>query len=298
MLKRLVIFTCAVILAVCVAGQSNKDAGPNQQPPNQEHPSTHLANGEQSHAKASDNSPAGYASVERSRWWEQSEWWLVAIAGLTGLVIGWQSWETRKAAQGAKENAKVASDQIQMMKDKERARLTIVPIDEGFGDNLREKMALKKGRVKLEHFGSTDAFNVRGYFTMQPSDAIQHPNNANMWHTIKLPAVIRVGSKPIVGEYAYFPFTVEDFEALAKGDMYIVFFGFVLYEDIFGNEHRASFDHYWNVDFSAMEMGMNGVSRWEACDPQKGTGEALVDLLDMFPREENMPVQPRGEMGE
>ena len=40
-------------------------------------------------------------------WWRDSNWWLVIIAFGTACVIGWQSWETRKAAQGAKQNVEV-----------------------------------------------------------------------------------------------------------------------------------------------------------------------------------------------
>lgn len=41
-----------------------------------------------------------------------SNWWLVIIAGLTGGVIGWQSWETRKAAQAARNSVSAMEHQI------------------------------------------------------------------------------------------------------------------------------------------------------------------------------------------
>jgi hypothetical protein len=50
---------------------------------------------------------------------------LVVVALGTGIVIGWQSWETRKAAKGAQRAADASFAQIQLTKSKERARLRI-----------------------------------------------------------------------------------------------------------------------------------------------------------------------------
>lgn len=39
--------------------------------------------------------------VQPSMWWRDSNWWVVIIAGFTGIVVGWQAWEARKSAQAA-----------------------------------------------------------------------------------------------------------------------------------------------------------------------------------------------------
>jgi hypothetical protein len=49
-----------------------------------------------------------------NHWWIVPDWWLVIVAGATGGVIGWQSWETRKAAQGAKETAEATLQSVRM----------------------------------------------------------------------------------------------------------------------------------------------------------------------------------------
>ena len=51
------------------------------------------------------------------------EWWLVIIAGLTGFMIGWQSWETRKAAQAGAAQANTAARSARAFINKERSRL-------------------------------------------------------------------------------------------------------------------------------------------------------------------------------
>lgn len=117
MLKRLAIVAVSLLLAVSVSGQSNKDAGPDNKPPKQEQPAIHSTNGEQRQAKAEDSKskPDGIpqgpdASLKWPKWTGDSNWWLVIIAGLTGGVIGWQSFETRKSAKAAMLNAQALID--------------------------------------------------------------------------------------------------------------------------------------------------------------------------------------------
>ena len=109
MLKCLVIFAITTFSAFSVSGQPNKTPHPEKQDAKQSQPSVHVTNGVDKQTcccadqdKPCSNSPTGNASIERPHWWSASEWWLVLIAGLTGCVIGWQSWETRKSAHAAK----------------------------------------------------------------------------------------------------------------------------------------------------------------------------------------------------
>jgi hypothetical protein len=105
MLKRLAIIGLWLICAGVMACQANKNASPNPQPTKQEQPAPHPANGEEGQAKPKQDKgkpenvpPNGNASLERSKvWWQDSNWWLVIIAGFTGGVIGWQSWETHRS---------------------------------------------------------------------------------------------------------------------------------------------------------------------------------------------------------
>jgi hypothetical protein len=113
MLKSLAILATWLISAGIMAGQANKDARPNPQPAKQEQPALHAANGEQGQGNAGNDkgkpdsvSPRRDTSLERPQvWWRDSNWWLVIVAALTGGVICWQSWETRKASQAALLNA-------------------------------------------------------------------------------------------------------------------------------------------------------------------------------------------------
>lgn len=111
MLKVLGILAITVFVAVSVSGQPGKTANGKQQVGENSQPSLISANahskqncGQTDQAKASPDSPAGNTLIEQPHWWTNSEWWLVIIAGLTGGVIGWQSWETRKSAQATRDS--------------------------------------------------------------------------------------------------------------------------------------------------------------------------------------------------
>lgn len=111
MLKRLVIIAIAAFMAIGVSGQPNKATNPEKQDTKQGQSAMHApdskdkqSSGQTDQTKDSSNSPTGNATAERPPWWSTSDWWLVVIAGLTGCVIGWQSWETRKAANAANSN--------------------------------------------------------------------------------------------------------------------------------------------------------------------------------------------------
>jgi hypothetical protein len=126
MLKHLAILAMLTFIAPVMSGQPNKTADQKQYAAKQGQPAVLVANGpnEQNYrqtnqAKASLDPPKGYAPLERP------DWWLVIVAALTGCVIGWQSWETRKAAKGAEKGAQAALLNAQALINAERGRLIV-----------------------------------------------------------------------------------------------------------------------------------------------------------------------------
>jgi hypothetical protein len=69
------------------------------------------------------------ANDQRPQWYKSPEWVLVIVGVVTALVIGWQSWEARKAAEAALLNARAVIDS-------ERGLLVaeLIPICARFGD--------------------------------------------------------------------------------------------------------------------------------------------------------------------
>jgi hypothetical protein len=81
--------------------------------------------------KLTADSPHWYTALKRP------EWWVVIVAALTGGVIGWQSWETRKAAQATETNVEAGKDTAKRQ--------------------LRAYMSIKNAKLLLHDDGSVEA---------------------------------------------------------------------------------------------------------------------------------------------
>jgi hypothetical protein len=113
MLKYLAILAAFLAVATAISGQPNRAADQSQESAKRSQPAV-LPTGSPNRQASSQtdqpkpNSPSWWTALERP------DWWLVIIAGLTGCVIGWQSWETRKAAEATVESAKATRDSIRL----------------------------------------------------------------------------------------------------------------------------------------------------------------------------------------
>ena len=116
---------------------------------------------ENAQANASKSTQRAIESL-RPSWIETFAWPEGATAWalfLTLLVIAWQSTETREAA-------KSADAQIQMMKDKERARIAVdfppsdLKLDDGPEWTQAMNVVFAGTEIKVINFGGTSAFNV------------------------------------------------------------------------------------------------------------------------------------------
>jgi hypothetical protein len=95
-------------------------------------------------------------------------WWFVVVSwpdGInawaiiaTGGFIAWQSWETRQSARATRDSVSAIHRQIEMARDKDRAKITItaesLTLVTGIGWAIT-------GRAIIRNIGSTRAFNIR-----------------------------------------------------------------------------------------------------------------------------------------
>ena len=61
------------------------------------------------------------------RWYKSPEWILVVVGCVTFLVIGWQSFETRRAATATRDAAIAAGRGVDVLIDSERAWVIVRP---------------------------------------------------------------------------------------------------------------------------------------------------------------------------
>lgn len=174
-------------------------------------------------------------------------------------------------AEAAILSAKAASASVEAFKQRERARFFVVPFalfdvettPSGlFADHYG------KASVQLTHVGPTDALNVFGQVktAVQPHDS-PLPDMIEM-EDVSLPTVIKSGHKPIKLSLPIRLADREAVDALKQGNTVLHFFGFISYDDAFGERHETRFRYIWRPQFFRMENGPEASnSQWETCGP-------------------------------
>ncbi len=273
MLKRLPIFAVAALIvsAILMAGyyqQRNAEGeGYDIKCVQDGQPSSTLA----SLACAIHQSQNTQQGHPKPPWWNVLFTWPEGItAWLLLLTLGaivWQSWGTWKAADAALEGAKAANAQIKVMKDKERARITVelAPLETlEFGINHNRVM------LKFTNVGATHAFNVYAegdarVIVFEIIPAIEGPFG-NVKKTLE--EFRRVSSKKL--EVEPLPFEVEDLVTpsiiqaeTSYGETWVAFIfpeewrdtlllrpriavevrGEIRYDDVFGENHFTKFSY-------------------------------------------------------
>jgi hypothetical protein len=255
-----------------LAGQDRQPSSPNPQVAKQQQPAVHVVNGEDHQANArsihkqiNEDAGAGPINSKWPEWIGNSNWWLVIIGALTGGVIGWQSWETRKAAQGAKDSAKAALAQIRLMKDKERARIRIEFEDFDFGSF--PELGKHEVSYKITLDGTTPATIMEQAIL---AEIPGYPREPGKFHfSLGLPysfspAMSPFRSSTIVhkNEWPAQPEnSISKIQAVQQNLLAVVIKGYVLYRDIFGDCWKLGFHLRWrnNSFFDKDTMG----GRWE-----------------------------------
>jgi len=293
MLKTLAIFASLTLLTVCVSGQPSKAAERKQENAKQSQPAVlpmdspnKLASDQTNQAESGSNPPAGNTTLERPQvWWRDSNWYLVLVAIATAIVIGWQSWETRKAAKGAGEAADAAITQIKTMKDRERARLSVCEVFKpllAFNSRPNEFFPIPmKVTLYLINDGNSPAFNVRAEGHVFAEKLIDEPtlcvsDDREDWYRLAVPGTIReignssrteiiVTCRADTKRENSQPIDNATAAALMEGHLTLMIGGEISYEDIFGDEHKTPFLFLWEV------RGEEGIGRW-------GVDSSWVDL--------------------
>jgi hypothetical protein len=137
MLKKTVMATVSTLLAaVALSAQPNKDAGKKETPTSDKHPPVILAtpshqnNGEADTAKPKTDTPASHTPLK------DPNWVLVIVGSITCIVIAWQSWETRKAAQAARGSIRLQERAMQQWVEATNWRSSMLQLIEGEGGTL------------------------------------------------------------------------------------------------------------------------------------------------------------------
>jgi len=185
------------------------------------------------------------------------EWCLVVVGIATAIVIGWQSVETRKAAQASR-------DSISFSLKKERARLSLGVWQVVWTNNphsMGQQLKAPAVEFVVTNSGPTHAFNVRLYVSYIA---------AGTHAPVTLPAMTEVTTTPIIKAEGkdwrpvfHFEYDgLDDLGALMAGEKLLHLAGRLSYTDVFGEERETRFRFIY-APANAKNQWVEHGSEWE-----------------------------------
>jgi hypothetical protein len=208
-----------------------------------------------SEQKAQNDPPEWYTAFERPEW-------AAVVVALIGLgIIGWQSWETKKAAQATEKNT-----ELYINKERARLRVDIRPLT--FPSQTDPAYNMVEFTVSI--YGPTDAFvtesSCAAYFF--PWQVIDNPDIADlsMFPIHSLPSAIKANSPPIEC-YAFLNIAVtgsaNDNVLIAEikaRNFAVGIRGWIKYRDVFGRDRETTFRHVWQ--YTDVKYGLGEFGDW------------------------------------
>jgi hypothetical protein len=228
---------------VCVSHQDQETRDQYEQKCNQLNavavsPSSHYEDCDKGAENAARHQPRWYRVFG---WPEGITTWAIL---LTLLSIAEQTIQTKKAARAALVSAKAANDQIQLIKNKERARIA-VNIADSSGDNIDEGTWPVK--LVIANEGATHAFDALllvAYIVLPSLDLPDLPPIKSR----PIPSTIKADTEYVTGEIQPDVKTAEiSMEDVWEGRLFVHLRGAVVYKDVFGDSHGTDFHFVWQV---------------------------------------------------
>jgi hypothetical protein len=219
--------------------------------------------------------------IESFTWTDGVTTWVLC---LTLLVIGWQSNETRRTAQATADAANAAygsltfaEAQLEMMREKERARLELnVQRTDLEIKVLAEDLLHLVATVSVRNIGASKAFIMRTSGVLITKVRGGELGEGE-YSPLDLPDQFINPDKPSVPikVYCFPPETVGTFaECMEIGTFSLHFFGFIEYESM-GIRWRRDFGYDWNI----VERGTGLAGLYGISDPFPNSPQPARDRI-------------------
>lgn len=227
------------------------------------------------------------------------QWVLVGVGIVTAIFVGWQAYETRKAAQATQSSvghierqAEIMDGQLSAMKEqrelmerqlkemgrqtyvtwqqikmtlaKEMARLAVDLRTEGF--SLDSLQIGSQVCLRVTHYGFTNAFNVLGEGDIVIRKSRNFPEGVSN-NLIELPSVIKPEDGHINTSLTVFPSLSHAPIELVKDEAaFLHLVGTIKYQDFLNNSHTVPFWYTWKVVCKSPADGvpLMDFSYWES----------------------------------
>lgn len=191
------------------------------------------------------------------------------------LEMGKQTRLLERSVSVAEKSADAAAANIQIFKDKERARLRIEVRD------LRLELDSPIGRhvvaSTIFHDGLTNAINVDGHARAVVSDQLELLPAEGSWPML-LPQVIKTKDDPIQVHTPFytnlgFKLSPEQVEAINTDKAFMHFFGQIRFEDVFGDRWVLRFRRRWAFSLLTPPPTMPRFGSWFKYGPDSENSE-------------------------
>jgi hypothetical protein len=210
--------------------------------------------------KTDANSPKWYEPLKRPEWAAV----IVAIGAL--LVICWQSWETRKAAQASEKNT-----ELYISRERARLRVEMKPLTLPTNSDIPPTIDFN-----VSIHGPTDAFITESLCVayLFPLAVIDDPDLgiAVMFPIHSLPNVVPANSAPLEC-YAFLSELGNKvlIDGAKAGDFFIGIRGFIKYKDVFDRERITAFRYVWKyaATMYALGLGEEDDGDWVRGNPEE-----------------------------
>lgn len=248
----------AVVTVLCLSRYAEDRRAENQDNAQARNPQTSISSDDATKGTQKTYKPHHPPSwIETFTWPDGVTAWALL---LTLLVIAWQSTETRDAA-------KSANAQIQMMKDKERARIavdfppSILDLDDGPEWTVGIGVVYAGTKIIVSNWGGTNAFNVtaKAQITETPGSPLLFDEVS----VLDIPVVLKSNINPLTVDVISLLKGVDHVAAVQNKSEILYLVGTITYDDIFEGSHETRFRYRWEADALKVEGQSFDTSKWE-----------------------------------
>ncbi len=222
-------------------------------------------------------------------WYGSPEWWLCILGALTLGFIGWQAWETRKAAGAGLKAANAAKISADIAIG--TSIPTLVVHELGTGDvgaaNVEAFFQCPKIKISIKNYGQTPAFLKWWSLCFSCEDLPEVPIYEGPADGMILDKLVIQPNTVFTLPELFYPyrqeFSMEDVKAIVKREKTFRVYGYICYGDIFGNPLRR---------LKFCETVLNIFGDESICDWWEGFAPPAYTGIEQFPTKKPTQKKP------
>lgn len=166
----------------------------------------------------------------------------------------------KKSADAAKTSAEAAYQSIEMMVNRERARVRVETVP--FDLDSPPVLGVKQVNFKVFSYGQTPAFIHSSGEWVEIDESPEYDRGDHVFPPIRIPAVFHPSQEGYDTSALLFTSLDEiHVDRIYRGKLFIHFQGYIKYRDVFGRDHETRFSYKWVPGLPPGSVGVS-VKYW------------------------------------